>query len=90
MRACATIFRCGRRGCSRWPVLNQRSQLRENWVWETTPPAWGRGCVGVLPPHTRRCLRELVHNFVESEVHGSYKQAADLLGVERHLQYMEL
>ena len=33
------------------------------------------------PPH--RCPGELVHGFVESEVHGGFEQAEDSFGVGR-------
>lgn len=44
----------------------------------------------MLPPHARGRLREPVHRFFESEVHGGYEQAADILGVGCLLHGMEL
>ena len=43
----------------------------------------GRGCVLVLEPPPHRCPGELVHGFVESEVHGGFEQAEDSFGVGR-------
>lgn len=44
----------------------------------------------VLPPHARRCLGELLHGFVESEVHDGYEQTVDVLGAGRQFHGMEL